>query len=163
MAKGDMFLKLEGERSGAIKGEARDAVHGEEIDISGWSWSMDYPEELRSGGRSGRASLRGLTMTKGCDRASTGLMAIMYSNEKLKRAVLSVRKSGGASPVDYLVIKLKDAYVVSFEIAWQEVPVPAPFERFEIRFGSIEIEYSAQDEKGQKTGGTSFIGDVAQT
>ena len=33
-----MFLKIDGSRQGAIKGEARDAGHKDEIDVLGWTW-----------------------------------------------------------------------------------------------------------------------------
>jgi type VI secretion system secreted protein Hcp len=40
MSHGDMFLKVEGTRSGTIKGEANDQSHRDEIDVTGWSWGM---------------------------------------------------------------------------------------------------------------------------
>jgi len=161
MAKGDLFLKLEGERAGPIRGEAHDAVHGQEIDITSWSWSMDYPDELRSGGRTGRASLRSLCVTKSTDASSTALMSAMYTNEKLKKAVLTVRKAGGAAPIDYFVVTLKDAYITRFDIESKESPAPGLVERLELRFAGIDITYAAQDAKGQKQGGSSFTAQVS--
>jgi len=161
MAKGDMFLKLDGEKAGPIKGEADDTVHGQEIEIASWSWSMDYPDELRSGGRSGRASMRALCVTKSADTSSTALMSAMYTNEKMKKAVLSVRKSSGTIGIDYFVITLKDAYITRFDIESCESPTPGIVERLEFRFASIDITYAAQTNKGQKAGGSSFTGQVS--
>jgi len=161
MAKGDLFLKLEGEKAGPIRGEAHDAVHGQEIDVTSWSWAMDYPDEMRSGGRTGRASLRALCVTKSADSSSTALMSAMYTNEKMKKAVLTVRKSSGAAPIDYFVVTLKDAYITRFEIESRESPTPGLSERLELRFASIDVTYSAQDAKGQKQGGSSFTAQVS--
>jgi len=159
MAKGDVFLKLESERAGPIRGEAKDAKHGQEIDVLGWSWGMDFPTDLRSGGRTGRATMRGLVITKNCDAASTALMSVLHTNDKIKNAVLSVRKSGG-SPIDYLVITLKDAYLTSWEIVHGETQPPLPVERFEMRFKQIDVRYAPQDDSGSKTGTSTFNAQV---
>ena len=162
MAKGDIFLKLISKRAGPVKGEAKDAVHGDEIDVIGWSWSMDFPTDLRTGGRTGRASLRGLKVTKACDAASTAIMSIANSNDEIKTAVLSVRKSGG-SAIDYLTVTLKSASISSYEIDWHESPVPQMIERFEMRFQSIEVSYWPQSSAGQKAGASVFVGQVTDS
>ena len=161
MAKGDMFLSLDTAKAGLIKGEADDTVHGGEIEISGWSWGMQYPEELRSGGRTGRASLRALCVSKATDSASTGLMATMYTNDRIKKAVLSVRKSSGAKAIDYFVITLKDAFITRFEIEYSDAPVPGMVERIELRFAAIDVTYAPQSDKGQKAGSTSWNAEIA--
>jgi type VI secretion system secreted protein Hcp len=40
----DMFLKL-----GDIKGESRDLVHRDEIDITEWNWGMSQSGSMHSG------------------------------------------------------------------------------------------------------------------
>ena len=161
MAKGDLFLKLEGVKSGVIKGEAHDSVHEKEIDIIGWSWMMDAPEEVRGGGRTGRASMRPIRFTKMADSATTALMSAMYNNEKMKKAVLTVRKTSGAAAIDYLVITLKDAFVTRFEIEFQDAPAPGLIERFDLRFAEIDVTYSSQDSRGHKQGAMSFNAQVS--
>ena len=162
MAKGDMFLSLDAAKAGPIKGEADDTVHAGQIEISGWSWGMQYPEELRSGGRTGRASLRALCVTKSTDRSSTALMSTMYTNDRIKKAVLSVRKSSGDKAIDYFVITLEDAYITRFEIESSDSPVPGLVERIELRFATIEVTYAAQSDKGQKMGGSTFRAEIAK-
>ena len=159
MAKGDVFLKMQADKAGAIVGEAKDATHGGEIDVLGWSWAMDYPTDLRSGGRTGRATMRGLSITKGCDSASTALMTVLWTNDRVKTAVLSVRKSGGGA-IDYLVVTLKDAYIASWEIVHTETQPPLPMEKFELRFKEIEVRYAPQDGTGSKTGSSTFQAQV---
>ena len=160
MAKGDVFIKMTAEKAGLILGEANDATHGAEIDVLGWSWAMDFPNDLRSGGRTGRATMRGLVVTKGCDAASTALMNALYTNDKIKLAVLSVRKSGGGA-VDYLTITMKNAYISSWEITHAEAQPPLPVERFELRFKEIEVQYATQGVSGAKGGSSTFTGQVS--
>ena len=86
MPQGDMFLKVEGARSGAIKGEARDETHREEIDILSWSWGMRAQTAMGGAGRASRASLSELRITKRVDSASTALMAAMRNNDLLNKS-----------------------------------------------------------------------------
>jgi type VI secretion system secreted protein Hcp len=162
MAKGDMFLKMASKRAGNVKGEAQDAAHGGEMDVLAWSWSMDFPTDLRSGGRTGRASMRALCITKPCDVATTALMSIANTNDEITSAELNVRKAGGPA-IDYLTVKLKKAYITAYEIVWQDTPLPQMVERFEMRFQTIEVNYSPQSSAGQKAGATSFTGQVTES
>ena len=40
MAKSDMFLLIEGQKTGTVKGESVDKVYPAQIDVYGWSWGM---------------------------------------------------------------------------------------------------------------------------
>src|SRR5512146_2262339 len=95
MALGDMFLKIESARQGAIKGEAQDENHKDEIDVVNWSWGMEAKTALSGGGASPKATLSELSIVKQVDSASTGLMSAMRNNELISKAVLTVRKAGG--------------------------------------------------------------------
>lgn len=162
MAKGDIFLKLTTKRAGVVKGEAKDSKHGEEIDVLGWSWAMDFPHDLRSGGRTGRASMRALVVIKPFDISSTAIMAVANTNDEISSAVLSVRKSGGTA-VDYLTVTLKKAWITAYEINWHDTPIPQMIERFEMRFKSIDVNYSPQSDAGQKSGATTFSAQVTES
>lgn len=164
MAKGDIFLKLTSKRAGVVRGEANDAEHGGEIDVLAWSWAIDFPTELRTGGRTGRSSLRAVSITKTCDVASTAIMSIACTNDEVKQAVLSVRKSGGSgNAIDYLTVELRGGYITGYAIEWQESPVPQLIERLDIRFKEIEINYSPQSAVGLKVGATSFSAEVTES
>ena len=78
MAQGDMFLKIDGTRQGAIKGEARDAGHKDEIDVLGWTWGMEG--NLVHGQATAKTAVRELKIIKQVDRATTGLMSALRSN-----------------------------------------------------------------------------------
>ena len=111
MAQGDMFLKIDGSRQGAIKGETRDAGHKDEIDVLGWTWGMEG--NLIHGQATAKTVVRELKITKRVDQATTGLMSALRSNEVIKKAVLTVRKAGGKDPVEYYTITLEKGRITS--------------------------------------------------
>src|SRR4051812_30919010 len=106
-----MFIKIEGGRMGPIKGESADLSHPDEIQIKSWTWGMrgNASATIAAAGKSGsnQISVNELVFTKAVDSATTGLMSALRSNEVIKKAVLTVRKAGGTSPVEYLKITLE--------------------------------------------------------
>src|SRR4051812_45644851 len=60
---GDMFLSVNGARSGKINGEASDDKHKNEIEVLAWSWGMQGKSSLAGGGTSGKATVRELRIT----------------------------------------------------------------------------------------------------
>ena len=107
MAKGDILLRIEGKRTGAITGESVSGAHPGAIDVREWSWGMSGPSALGGTGPASRVALQELRITKGVDSASTALMSVMRTNEPIKKAVLTVRKSGSTPAIDYLVITIE--------------------------------------------------------
>src|ERR1043165_9919305 len=110
MAIGDMFLKVETAKQGAIKGEAADRTHDTEIDVLSWSWGLHSHSALSGAGASSKASMDELRVVKKIDSASTALMATLKNNELVKKATLTVRKAG-KDPLEYLVITLQNARI----------------------------------------------------
>jgi type VI secretion system secreted protein Hcp len=156
---GDMFLKVDGARSGAIKGEANDATHGGEIDVLGWSWGMRSASAMGGSGPAAKSSLELLNIVKQVDSASTALMSVMRNNDLVKKAVLSVRKSGG-SPIDYFVVTIENGRITSYDVEAAGPASETLIERVSFSFQKINVEYAAQDEKGLKKGGMSFTAEV---
>lgn len=157
-----MFLKIEGVRS-PITGSSLDTQHKGEIDIHSLSWGMEgnASATATAGGRIGGASqvsVSELIVTKGFDHASTGLLQALRSNEKIKRAVLTVRKAGGSSaPVEHLTIVLENARIKSFQLSGSE-PVQ---EQVAIAFQKIAIEYREQENTGGSGATSRFETDLA--
>jgi type VI secretion system secreted protein Hcp len=153
MAASDMFLKIEGARTGPIKGEAQDMLHEGEIDIHSWSWGMqgNASATATAGGRTGGASqvsVSELIITKSFDRASTSLLGALRSNEPLKRAVLTARKAGGASAVEFLTMTLENARIRSLELSGSGGDNDPVREQIAISFQKIAIEYRGQESSG---------------
>lgn len=159
MAQGDMFLKIDGARQGAIKGEAQDASHKDEIDVLAWSWGMQG--NYLHGQATGKTAVRELKVAKRVDRASTALMAALRGNEVLKEAVLTVRKAGGANPVEYFTISMAKARISAISV--QSSP-PGEFaeltEELSIAFSKLAVEYKPQGADGAYRGSTTFEMDL---
>ena len=161
MAQGDMFLKIDGIRQGAIKGEARDAGHKDEIDVLGWTWGMEG--NLVHGQATAKTAVRELKITKRVDKATTGLMSALRSNEVIKKAVLTVRKSGGKNPVEYYTITLEKGRITSLMQKSGDGTDPAALsEEVSIAFSKVAVEYKPQGDDGQFRGATAFEMDILE-
>ena len=165
-AGGDMFLKVEGARSGAFKGESQDPTHRDEIDVLSWSWGMqgNASATVTTGGRSGGAnqvSARELEILKRVDGATSGLLSALRANEPLK-ATLTVRKAGGSSPVEYLKIILEKARVRSVELESGVAGNENVVERIRLSFQRFTLEYRSQSAKGSGTGVSGFSMELDQ-
>ena len=155
MAKVDMFLKVEGAKSGAIKGETSDSDRKDEIDVVGWSWGMRAHTDLAGGAATGKASMRELSVRKKVDCASTALMGALRNNEPIKSAVLTIRKAG-SKPIDYVKITLENGHVTSIDVESGDDAAPEPVERITLSFQKIQVEYVPQGEDGQPRGSMLF-------
>ncbi|MFL1549604.1 Hcp family type VI secretion system effector [Pseudomonas sp. D47] len=150
----DMFLKL-----GDIKGESRDQAHRDEIDITHWAWGMSQSGSMHSGtgGGAGKVNIANLNLTKALDKSSPNLMMACASGKHYPDAKLVVRKVGGASPVEYLVITLKEVMVVSYSSS-AENGVDVLQDSFALNFATVDVSYQPQKADGGKDGGPVKFG-----
>jgi type VI secretion system secreted protein Hcp len=164
MARSDMFLKVTGARTGEIVGESNDKAFPGQIEVIDWSWGMSAPTAV-GGQRTGRVQMRELKVVKQADKASTALMSVMNTNETITTALLSVRKSGGAAPLPYFVVKLEKARITNYEVQSDVSPSGAPVlvEHVTFAFKTITIDYTLQGAAGGSGGGSSFTGDTGET
>jgi type VI secretion system secreted protein Hcp len=162
MAKADMYLRLESKKSGAVKGESNVIGHVEEIELNDWSWAMTGSGGLSAGGRGRRTALGEIRFSKGPDRATTGLMSMMDTNDEVKTAVVTVRKAGANPPVDYLVVTVSKGRITSYSIGNRAPGDPELVETFSIAFEKIQIEYAPQGKTGGKQAQNIFEAQVQQ-
>lgn len=156
MAQRDMFLRLEGVKQGPIKGESADSLHGDEIDVISWSWGMDSPGDA-FGQASGRTSFEQLRIVKRVDRATTALMSAMRNNELIKLGVLTVRKAGGANPIDYFTIKIERARLIQHRVRGGEGADSSVLtEELALSFQKVGVEYVLQGKTGGGRSTSSF-------
>jgi type VI secretion system secreted protein Hcp len=151
MAIADMYLKIAG-----VTGESVDAAHAGEIEVTGWSWGItanaSYLVDTAGGGASeisGR-SLKSLTIIKRVDRSSPTLLLYLDTRKVIKQAILTVRKAGGASPLDYLTIELKDVRLLTIDISSEHTEL---IENIAIGFETMILTYTPQGNLGGKGGG----------
>jgi type VI secretion system secreted protein Hcp len=159
---GDMFLKVKGAKHGDINGEAQDdnpdnkKNHKGEIEVLSWSWGMQGKSSLGGGGASGKATMRELRILKKVDKSSTALMSALRTNEAIKEAVLTLRKTGGKK-VEYLKITISDGRVMALDVeAGDASGTPTLVERVAFSFNKISVEYTPQGGDGLPQGSTLF-------
>jgi type VI secretion system secreted protein Hcp len=153
---GDMFLSVKGAVHGQINGEAQDDKHKGEIEVLSWSWGMQGKPSMGGGAASGKATIRELKIVKNVDKASTALMSALRTNEAIKEAVLTLRKTG-KTPLEFLKITISQGRIVSLDIeAGDTSGSSALVERVSFSFNKIEVEYTPQGGDGQPLGGTMF-------
>jgi type VI secretion system secreted protein Hcp len=157
MASADMFLLLEGQRTGFVKGESTDSVYPGQIDVLGWAWGMTSSAAIGGAGGAAKTALSELRIRKQADTATTGLMSVMRNGEVIKKAVLTVRKGGGV-PIDYFTLSIQQGRITAYELESQAGPVLS--EQLSIAFEKIEVQYFAQDSKGARKGGSTFSTEV---
>jgi type VI secretion system secreted protein Hcp len=156
MSKGDVFLKLKSRRAGVLKGESVDSSHKDEIDVLSIAWGMQGALAIGSDGTANKTTLDNLRITKAVDRSSTGLMSILRTNDPIVEALITVRKSGGANPLDYFQIKITNGRITTYQLQTDAVQPDRLIEVLELNFKAIEVQYKLQDDKGASGGATMF-------
>lgn len=147
------FLHLQTKRAGKIKGEAIQPEHVDDIIVMGWRWGLTSHAALGGGNTKERRSYTALTIEKRIDRASTGLMSALVSNDEIKEAKLTLRRAGGQQE-EYFSVTVSDARVASLNHDTDAQGYPR--ETVSIVFTKIEAEYTPQLATGQRGGSTSF-------
>ncbi len=145
----DMFIKI-----GDVKGEARDKAHVDEIDVLAWSWAMAQSGSMHmgGGGGAGKVNINDLSFTKFVDKASPNLMMACSSGKHYPEAKLTVRKAGGDSQVEYLVITLKEVLVSSLSTGGSGGEDRLT-ENVSLNFAQVLVDYQPQKADGAKDGG----------
>jgi type VI secretion system secreted protein Hcp len=155
MAHEDFFLKIDTERGGAVKGEAQDRDHKDEIEVLGWSWGLSSPTSA-AGLREARSAVHQLVVRKRADSATTALMGAAARCDNIKTAVLTARRAGKGQQT-FLKMTLRNARVTSFEIEGEGgVDGPGTIERLKLAFERVTVDYTPQGPDGLPRGGTSF-------
>ncbi|CRM02912.1 type VI secretion system effector, Hcp1 family [Pseudomonas sp. 31 R 17] len=150
----DMFLKL-----ADIKGESKDQGHRDEIEISKWGWGMSQTGSMHtgSGGGAGKVNIENLSISKVMDKSSPNLMMACSTGKHYPEARLVVRKAGGSSAVEYLVITMKEVMVTSYQtdaVTTSDVLT----EVIGLNFAISEVSYQPQKADGGKDGGAVKYG-----
>jgi type VI secretion system secreted protein Hcp len=130
----DIFIKI-----GDIKGESMDKAHKDEIDVLNWSWGMD------------------LSLTKYVDKASPNLMMHCASGKHIDKVTLTVRKAGGESQVEYMIINLEEVLVTSLSTGGSGSDDRLT-ENVTLNFAQVMVDYQPQKADGTKDGGAIKFG-----
>jgi len=150
-----MFLKIVG-----ISGEAQDAVHQGEIDVTSWRWKMAQQSSMMSGsgGGAGKATVNDIEIIHQIDRASPNFMRYCLTGRHIPEAILTMRKAGG-TPLDFLKITLGDVVITGVE------PTAANghyWEKITLSFARVKQEYKVQGAFGTSNGTVTAQFDIKE-
>jgi type VI secretion system secreted protein Hcp len=139
----DMFIKI-----GELKGEARDKVHKDEIDVLAWSWGMSNSGSAQqgSGAGAGKVNVQDLSFTKYIDKSSPDLMLATCNGKHFPKAVLTVRKAG-ENPLEYLLITMEEVLISSVSTGGSGGEDRLT-ENVTLNFAKVKVQYKEQTPTG---------------
>lgn len=142
----DMFMKF----SDSIFGEAV-GDHAKEVQVISWSWGMTQSGDMHigTGGGSGKVDVQNLTFTHYIDASTPILIQKCCDGTHIASADLTVRKAGGASPVEYLKVSLSKCIVAAVTSGGADTGDRIT-ENVTLNFRQFKVEYTPQDDKGAK-------------
>jgi type VI secretion system secreted protein Hcp len=145
----DMFLKF-----GSIDGDSKVAGHEDEIEVLGWSWGAHQSGTMHRGrgGGAGKVSVQDMTINKWVDQATPNLWKLCCNGKHEDEAVLTIRKAGGDSPVEYLKITLEEVLIADLQTGSAQGDEDVT-ETLTLNFAKFKLEYTPQEADG--TGGAT--------
>jgi type VI secretion system secreted protein Hcp len=150
----DMHIKID-----TIPGHSEIKGFEGQIQLESFSWNMQQSTSFGSstGGGAGKVNMGDMTFVHNVDKATPKLMIACCTGAHLKDAVLTCRKAGGESAVDFLKITLTDVIVSSVSPSGTNMG-DTPTETVSLAFAEFKVEYQEQDNKGSKKGGPVISG-----
>jgi type VI secretion system secreted protein Hcp len=142
MAVVDYFLKIDG-----VPGES--VGKPGEIDLLAFSWGETQPGTAGQGGGAGAGKVapQDFHFTKLVDKASPMLFVSCATGAHIKSAVVTARKAGGKQE-DYLIFKLSDVLISSYQTGGSAGSDVVPTEQFSLNFVKLEVAYKEQKADG---------------
>jgi len=153
----DMFLKLDG-----VNGESKDKTHKLDIDVLAWSWGMSNSGSAHQGGGagSGKVNVQDISLTKYVDSSSPKIMLSCCDGKHFPKATLTVRKAGGDSPVEYIIIKMEEVLISSVSTGGSGAEDRLT-ENVNLNFAKVNVDYTPQGDKGEKGKTIPFAWNIA--
>jgi type VI secretion system secreted protein Hcp len=150
----DIHIKID-----TIGGQSEIKGFEGQIQVQSFSWNMSQTTSFGSstGGGAGRVNMGDLTFVHAVDKGTPKLMIACCTGAHLKDAVLTCRKAGGESAVDFMKITLTDVIVSSVSPSGSN-DGDTPVEAVSLSFAEYKVEYQEQDNKGSKKGGPVIAG-----
>lgn len=145
----DAYLTLDG-----VTGESQRAGHEGQIELISFSFGGSNPSSIGvgKGGGTGTVNLSSFSFIKQTDAASTELFKRMCQGMHFPTANITMYKSGGDAPLDYLLFDFEEVYVDNITWSGQEGGSEIPTEQVSMSFGSVKMTYNEQNPDGTKGG-----------
>lgn len=155
----DSFLHVQTKRAGKIKGEAVNPGQTDDIIVRGWRWGLEASSAVVSMNEE-RRSYTALTVYKDIDRATTGLMSALATNDEVKEAKLTLRRAGGVQEV-FFKVTLENGRIAA--LSHETDAEGYPREAVSIVFTKVTVEYSPQQSSGLRSGSTTFTDEIRKS
>jgi len=150
----DIFAKI-----GDIKGESLDDKHKDEIEVLSYSWGVTSTVSVTpgSGGGTGKATFKDLSIVHKIDKASPILLLACATGMHLKEATITHRKAGKGHQ-EFLVVKMNDVIITGVTHGGgAEGPGS---ESVTLAFAKVDFEYRPQKADGSLDAGIHFKYDI---
>ena len=109
-----MFLSIESEADGIIKGDVTQAGKEDSMEVIGFSHEVTSPRDATTGLPTGKRQHRPLTIVKEIDKASPTLMQALAGSDNLPMVKLRFyRVDASGTEENYYTIELVNAQIVS--------------------------------------------------
>jgi len=144
---GDAFIQID-----QIAGEAEDKDYAGAIEVDGWQWGLKRDSAPPTQGeRRGATQVRHFTFSHAIDAASPQLMHRCATGAPVAKAVLTMRRAGGAA-LRYLEATFNNVVIIEVSTG---LPAGAEtaIESVSFAFESVIYDYTPQSRKGQERGG----------
>ncbi|HEX6750893.1 MAG TPA: type VI secretion system tube protein Hcp [Longimicrobium sp.] len=142
----DAFLKIDG-----IDGESTRSGFEKQIELLSFSLGAHNSTTVGSagaGGGAGKASVSAFNCLKATDAASPQLFQACCSGKHIAKVVVTLRKAGGDSPVDYLKYEFEKVYIASVQWSGTSGGDNRPTESLGLAFGKVTVTYTPQSDTG---------------
>jgi type VI secretion system secreted protein Hcp len=141
----EFFLEIVTKKGGKIKGETHSQACPEQIEVRKFSIGLASPTDF-DGGASGRVQLEHAEFEFASSTASTPLFSTLCTNDVIKTATLTCRKTGAqGKDATYLQWRFNDARLVSFKMTGEN---DATVDSITIAYSAVEISYRPQKPDG---------------
>ena len=145
----EMFLEFDGGCN--IKGESKDAQHGEGkgdcLQVISFSFGSSASSTTSGSNRTRSVEFGEVSVTVHPSKATTALYKHMTLGTHIPEAILYMRKSGGGAngQKDFMIYTFEDLVVSSYGTS---VGKEDTVETFTFEYTSMHVEYKMQNEKG---------------
>lgn len=144
----DAFLKIEG-----VDGESTRKGFEKQMEIQSFSFGAANPSTVGAGGGGGgggRVSVSSFNIMKRSDAASPLLFLACCQGDHYKSAVVTLNKSAGKAPIDFIKYEFEEVYVDNIQWSGASGGDDTPTESVSFSFGKVSITYTPQKADGSK-------------
>jgi type VI secretion system secreted protein Hcp len=145
----DAFLKF-GDGS-KVKGGSGDARHRDEIELLGFTLSASNPSTAgaaTTASATGRVRFSTFNIRKRVDRASPALLQVCAAGEAFDKATVTIRRSGGAQALEYLIYTFEQVHVDGIATSGEVLADNEASEEVQLSFAAIHMKFTPQRADG---------------